>query len=271
MLTHCLAELPDSNIFVETYLREIGVQTPVSLLSLHDPAAAAVATVAATDQHPESMPTVVPQVPAGEIVAVKQPAAVDRQQEPVVFKTLQEIGSAAAGCRLCGLAESRTHVVFGSGNPHADIVFVGEAPGQDEDLQGEPFVGQSGQLLERMLAAIGLSRDAVYIMNTIKCRPPNNRDPRKDEVEACSLWFEQQIDALQPKMICLLGRVAAQTVLNSDANLADMRGQWHAYQGIPVWVTYHPAFLLRSPEQKQKCWQDLCELAACYRKQCSDS
>jgi len=240
--------LPDRNIFVETYLREIGVQTPVSLLSLPPEMPLQAASSADDVTRIEPEPVLVP------------PAAA----APVVFKSMGELSVTASTCRLCTLADTRTQVVFGVGNPHADLVFIGEAPGLDEDLQGEPFVGRAGQLLDRMLAVIGLDRDAVYIMNTIKCRPPNNRDPRAEEVKACHLWFEQQLDALQPKMICVLGRVAAQTLLETDANLGALRGHWHDYQGIPVWVTYHPAYLLRSPQQKQKGWQDLCVLAERY-------
>ncbi|EAU54637.1 uracil-DNA glycosylase [Mariprofundus ferrooxydans] len=247
--------MPESNIFVETYLREIGVQTPVSLLSLAQETQPPVA--------PAAQPSPVESEPAAALesqVSTPAPAA-----DTVVFKSLDELSATASTCRLCSLADTRTQVVFGVGNPQADLVFIGEAPGRDEDLQGEPFVGRAGQLLDRMMAAIGLDRDAVYIMNTIKCRPPNNRDPRADEVKACNLWFEQQLDALQPKMICLLGRVAAQTVLGTDATLGALRGAWHEYHGIPVWVTYHPAYLLRSPQQKQKGWQDLCLLADRYR------
>lgn len=172
-------------------------------------------------------------------------------------RDLVALAEDAATCRLCALAETRNSVVFGVGNPDADLVLIGEAPGRDEDLKGEPFVGRAGQLLDRMLHAVGLDRERVYIMNTIKCRPPNNRDPKPDEVAACNLWFEQQLEALQPKMICLLGRVAAQTVLETDATLGSLRGRWHDYRGIPVRVTYHPAYLLRSPQQKRKSWQDL--------------
>ncbi len=182
------------------------------------------------------------------------------QDVPVDLKGLDALCKDASTCKLCSLADTRTQVVFGVGNAQADLLFIGEAPGQDEDHKGEPFVGRAGQLLDRMLHAIGLDREKVYIMNTIKCRPPNNRDPRPDEVEACNLWFEQQLNMIQPKMICLLGRVAAQTVLNTDEALGTLRGRWHDFQGIPVWVTYHPAYLLRSPRQKQKSWQDITQL-----------
>lgn len=228
--------LSDNDIFLTTYLREIGVHTPITLLRQEPPAQTASVPV----ENPVEMP-----------VAVEATPAVD----------LEALETKAANCRLCALAKTRTKVVFGVGNPHADLVFIGEAPGRDEDIQGEPFVGRAGQLLDRMLAGIGLDRQQVYIMNTIKCRPPNNRDPRPDEVESCKLWFDQQLQALEPKVICLLGRVAAQTMLETDAPLGSLRGRWHSYQGIPVWVTYHPAYLLRSPAQKRVSWQDLLMLS----------
>ena len=174
---------------------------------------------------------------------------------------LNKLSNDAATCRLCALAEGRTQVVFGVGNAQADVLFIGEAAGRDEDIKGEPFVGASGQLLDRMLHAIGLDRAQVYLLNTVKCHPPNNRDPQPDEVQACNHWLEQQLAIVQPKIICLLGRVAAQTLLQTDAPLASLRGHWHDYQGIPVRVTYHPAYLLRSPRQKNKSWQDLGQLS----------
>ncbi len=192
---------------------------------------------------------------------VQETEIIGNDAVPLILKTLDELSQEASTCRLCSLADRRKTVVFGVGNPHADLVFIGEAPGRDEDIRGEPFVGRAGQLLDRMLHAIELDREAIYIMNTIKCRPPNNRDPRQDEVQSCNLWFEQQLNILQPKMICLLGRVAAQTVLETDATLGSLRGRWHDYHGIPVRVTYHPAYLLRSPQQKQKSWQDLMVLS----------
>nr|WP_241696961.1 uracil-DNA glycosylase [Mariprofundus sp. KV] len=242
-------------------MREIGVQTPVSLftsgprISAAESAAASASTQSASTR------------PAAEQAAIVELSAMpEGERSETNSGTLAALAEKAATCRLCGLAETRTQVVFGVGNPNADIVFIGEAPGRDEDAKGEPFVGRAGQLLDRMLAAIDLDRDRAYIMNTIKCRPPNNRDPRMDEVQSCNLWFEQQLELLQPKMICLLGRVAAQTVLETDAPLGSLRGQWHDYQGIPVWVTYHPAYLLRSPAQKQKSWLDLQALASRYNQ-----
>jgi DNA polymerase len=219
--------LPDP--FLTTYLKEIGVHTPVSIV------------------RSEKEPTI-----ASEFIPESN------LSEP---GSLNALSVKAADCRLCGLAETRNKVVFGVGNSHADLVFIGEAPGRDEDITGEPFVGRAGKLLDRMLSGIGLDREQIYIMNTIKCRPPNNRDPRAEEVEACNLWFEQQLDMLAPKVICLLGRVAAQTVLQTDATLGSLRGRWHDYNGIPVWVTYHPAYLLRSPQQKKHSWQDLLTLS----------
>ena len=177
---------------------------------------------------------------------------------------LDELAKEAAGCVACPLSEGRTQVVFGVGNPHADLVFIGEAPGRDEDIKGEPFVGRAGKLLDRMLLSLGLDRSSVYIMNVVKCRPPNNRDPRPEEIQACSSWFDAQLELLSPKMICLLGRVAAQSVLETDAPLGSLRGRWHAYHGLPVWVTYHPAYLLRSPQQKVRAWEDLRRLQARY-------
>jgi len=239
------------------------VQTPVSLFaSTH----AADQPVAALAQPPAA---VVEDAPAVSVSDADQASVITSEVSVALADIsggLAELAIKASTCRLCGLSDTRTQVVFGVGNPNADLVFIGEAPGREEDARGEPFVGPAGQLLDRMLAAIGMDRNQVYIMNTIKCRPPNNRDPKADEVQACNLWFEQQLDLLQPKMICLLGRVAAQTVLGTDAPLGSLRDRWHDYHGIPVWVTYHPAYLLRSPTQKQKSWQDLQAVMAGFQK-----
>jgi len=165
---------------------------------------------------------------------------------------------AVAGCTRCELAGSRTQTVFGVGNPAADWMIIGEAPGAEEDRRGEPFVGRAGQLLDEMLRAAGLSRDKVFIANILKCRPPNNRDPKASEMAACRDYLMQQIQLLQPKIILAVGRVAAQSLLETDDPVGRMRGSVREFEGVPLVVTYHPAYLLRSPSQKQKSWDDLC-------------
>jgi DNA polymerase len=170
---------------------------------------------------------------------------------------LREIEQAVMACTLCPLHETRTQGVFARGNPNADLMFVGEAPGADEDAQGIPFVGRAGRLLDKMIAAMGLARDAVYITNILKSRPPGNRDPKPAEVEACFPYLERQIDLVQPRVICTLGRPAANALLNSNRSMGDLRGRWASYRGVPVLPTYHPAYLLRSPGQKAKAWEDL--------------
>ncbi|HHH36170.1 MAG TPA: uracil-DNA glycosylase [Gammaproteobacteria bacterium] len=164
-----------------------------------------------------------------------------------------------AACTRCELHRTRTRTVFGVGNREADWLIVGEAPGADEDRQGEPFVGRAGQLLNEMLLAIGLKREAVYIANILKCRPPRNRDPRPEEVASCEPYLKRQVALLQPVIILAVGRVAAQNLLKSDAPIGAMRGRCYRYgeAGIPVVVTYHPAYLLRSPREKRKVWEDL--------------
>ncbi|HEX9802177.1 MAG TPA: uracil-DNA glycosylase [Gammaproteobacteria bacterium] len=165
-----------------------------------------------------------------------------------------------AECRSCEeLAASRTQTVFGVGNPNADWLVIGEAPGAEEDRQGEPFVGRAGQLLNAMLAAVGLARERVYIANVLKCRPPNNRDPKAEEAAACRGFLQRQIALIQPRLILVVGRIAAQNLLDTDAPLGTLRGKVHRLEsGVPVVVTYHPAYLLRSPQEKRKAWADLC-------------
>ena len=160
-------------------------------------------------------------------------------------------------CTKCALHSTRTQTVFGVGNRRAQWMFVGEAPGADEDRQGEPFVGAAGKLLNAMLAALGLKREEVFIANVLKCRPPNNRDPQANEVEQCEPYLIRQIELIQPKLIVALGRHAAHSLLKTDLALARLRGQPHSYQNIPLVVTYHPAYLLRTPSDKRKAWDDL--------------
>lgn len=170
-----------------------------------------------------------------------------------------ELAEAVASCQACRLHETRKQTVLGVGDPHAAWLFVGEAPGAEEDRQGEPFVGQAGKLLDNMLAAIKLKRGQnVYIANTVKCRPPGNRNPEADETSACAPWLARQIELIQPEIIIALGKVAAQRLLGSEASIASLRGQVHKLDGIPLIVTYHPAYLLRSPTDKSKAWEDLC-------------
>lgn len=164
---------------------------------------------------------------------------------------------AVARCTRCALHESRTQTVFGVGNPAADWMIVGEAPGAEEDRRGEPFVGRAGKLLDEMLRAVGLCRDAVFIANVLKCRPPRNRDPSKAEAAACRSYLEQQIAAVAPRLILVVGRIAAQELLGSNAPVGRLRGSEHDFNGTPLIVTYHPAYLLRSPVQKAKAWEDL--------------
>jgi uracil-DNA glycosylase len=160
-------------------------------------------------------------------------------------------------CTACGLRAGCTQTVFGVGDRRADWLVIGEAPGADEDKQGEPFVGRAGQLLNSMLAAIGLKREQVYIANILKCRPPGNRDPKPEEAELCRPFLERQIALIQPKLILAVGRIAAQNLLATDTPIGRLRGQVHQLHGIPVVVTYHPAYLLRSPGEKRKAWVDL--------------
>lgn len=170
-------------------------------------------------------------------------------------------------CTQCELHQTRTQTVFGVGNPQADWLVVGEAPGADEDRQGEPFVGRAGQLLNSMLLAMGLQREQVFIANILKCRPPNNRDPKPEEVIACESYLRQQIELIKPKIILAVGRIAAQNLLKVDTPIGKMRGNRYQYPNseLPVIVTYHPAYLLRSPREKRKVWEDLKSAMQLYK------
>ncbi|SAK62578.1 phage SPO1 DNA polymerase--like protein [Caballeronia catudaia] len=172
-----------------------------------------------------------------------------------------------ANCERCRLCERRTNTVFGVGDREADWMLIGEAPGENEDKQGEPFVGQAGKLLDNMLRALTLSRQSnVYIANVIKCRPPGNRNPEPDEVARCEPYLQRQVELVKPKVIVAMGRFAAQSLLKNEASIASMRGRVHEYHGVPVIVTYHPAYLLRSLQDKSKAWADLCLARNTYRE-----
>lgn len=184
--------------------------------------------------------------------------AADAADDPAArAAALAAVAEEASGCEKCKLWRGRTNVVFGVGDPDADLMFIGEGPGADEDRKGEPFVGAAGQLLNKIIAAIGLSREQVYIANVVKCRPPGNRDPQPDEANACRSYLDRQIDLVRPKVIVALGRVAAQALLGNDLPLGRMRGEWTTVRGVPTMVTYHPAALLRNEAWKRPTWEDM--------------
>lgn len=178
-----------------------------------------------------------------------------------------QLRQSVSSCQACELSQTRTQTVFGVGDENADCLLIGEAPGADEDRMGEPFVGRAGQLLNEMLRAMGFQRQQVYIANILKCRPPNNRDPKPEEVVHCEAFLHRQVALIKPRIILALGRVAAQNLLKTDTPVGKLRKQQHQYQGIPLVVTYHPAYLLRSPLEKQKAWQDLLFAQSIVREQ----
>jgi uracil-DNA glycosylase len=177
--------------------------------------------------------------------------------DPLSRLSFAELEAVAKQCTACRLHGGRTHVVFGVGNPQAQLMFVGEAPGRDEDRQGEPFVGRAGQLLTRIIEAIGMKRQDVYIANVIKCRPPNNRNPEEDELARCEPYLIRQIALVKPRLIVALGTFAAQTLLRTKLPISQLRGRFHTYQGVKLMPTFHPAFLLRNPERKRAVWEDM--------------
>jgi DNA polymerase len=177
--------------------------------------------------------------------------------DPPPFASFADLEREAMACTKCPLSQTRTQVVFGAGDPAANLMFVGEGPGEQEDLRGIPFVGRAGQLLTKMIEAMGYRRDEVYIANVIKCRPPDNRNPEPDEVETCEPFLFQQIAAIQPKVIVALGSFAAKTLLKTTAPISRLRGRVYEYQGAKLVPTFHPSYLLRSPGQKREAWDDL--------------
>ncbi|HOT98260.1 MAG TPA: uracil-DNA glycosylase [bacterium] len=210
-----------------------------------------------------------PAAPVLPVQAVREIAPLElakTQRAPLDLQaaTLAELHERIGGCLNCAIGHQRKHLVFGTGNPAADIVLVGEAPGYNEDQQGEPFVGEAGQLLNKILAAIRLERSEVYICNLLKCRPTNNRDPLPDEVQNCLPYLEKQLELIQPAFILCLGRFAAQTLLQSTAPLSQLRSQVHAWHGVKLLVTYHPAALLRYPKFKAETWRDVQMLRRLY-------
>ncbi len=178
----------------------------------------------------------------------------------VSYSSLKELEKLNRNCDLCKLSSKRKNIVFGEGSPDARLVFIGEAPGVEEDLTGKPFVGQAGKLLSNIVNAMGITRKDVYICNIIKCHPPNNRDPEPDEIEKCLPILKAQISMIEPEIICTLGRISLQTLINKDLKITRDRGQWKNFMGIPVMPTYHPAYLLRNPQAKKYTWEDMKEI-----------
>jgi uracil-DNA glycosylase family 4 len=196
-------------------------------------------------------------LPLQQTITSQTSALREGNDMPSGLSTLAQLAASVRDCQKCRLHETRTQVVFGTGSPDADLVFVGEAPGRDEDRQGEPFVGAAGQLLTLIIQAMGLTREQVYILNVVKCRPPNNRNPKPDEVAACRPILEAQLACLKPRVICALGTFAAQTLLRTDESISRLRGRFRKMGDIPVMPTYHPAYLLRNPQGKRAVWEDM--------------
>lgn len=246
----------------DPYLQALGIEQWVRRKPQPQPADASEDNKSVT----ETPATNVVELPAGHntIAAATTPdieltATQSRDSHNVDGLGWPELERRVTECTVCDLHASRSNVVFGAGDQHAEWMIVGEAPGTEEDKQGEPFVGRAGQLLTAMLQAMGLKREQAYITNTVKCRPPESREPLSDEIQCCQAYLRRQIELVQPKLILAVGRIAAHSLLERDEAMKDMRGQRFEYAdtGIPVVVTYHPAYLLRTPSEKRKSWQDL--------------
>lgn len=199
----------------------------------------------------------------------KTMAVLEKWSQPVKSpsgsETLEQIRNDLGDCHRCGLSGGRTHLVFGEGDPKARLVFVGEGPGYEEDRSGRPFVGPAGQLLTRIIEAMKLTREQVYICNVVKCRPPGNRNPAPEEIKTCRPFLERQLAAIQPEAVCTLGTFAAQTLLDTTAPVGKLRGRCHDHAGLKIIPTYHPAYLLRNPEQKRVVWEDVKKIMALLR------
>ena len=200
---------------------------------------------------------------------VSLPASEMKADEPgqSTMMTLEDVRKKLGDCKRCKLHRTRKTIVFGEGNEKATLMFIGEGPGYDEDVQGRPFVGKAGQLLTKIIQSIKLSREEVYIANIIKCRPPQNRNPEPDEIQNCHPFLMKQISVIQPKIICALGTFSAHTLLKTDAKITALRGKLYNLEGIKVIPTYHPAFLLRNPEKKREVWEDMKKIAELIQTQ----
>jgi uracil-DNA glycosylase family 4 len=228
------------------------------------PAISLAATASATSaQFSAAAPRRSPQSTAPAAAAAKLTPLIQAPSGPSLFEeriendSLERIRADIGDCTRCKLHKARTNIVFGVGNPKAELVFIGEGPGHDEDIQGEPFVGRAGKLLTQMIEAMGLKRSDVYICNVVKCRPPENRLPEKDEISTCSPFLARQLAVIKPKVICCLGACSAQTLLETNQGISRFRGEWFDYRGSKLIATYHPAYLLRNPPAKSEVWKDL--------------
>ncbi len=246
------------------YLDALGVDVYVRRGLAHEPVAATAGSLGAATAVLAAAADALPAQAGGD----KAFTALDRDAGGSVALGWDDLRAVVSECRRCDLHSSRTQTVFGVGNRAARWMFIGEAPGAEEDRQGEPFVGRAGQLLTSMLRALGLQREDVYIANVLKCRPPGNRDPRPEEARTCRVYLERQIELLDPALIVAVGRVAAQTLLGTDAALAKLRGRVHGLgaRQRPLVVVYHPAYLLRSPGEKRKAWLDLVQARQVFQR-----
>lgn len=265
-----MSNVPDTSFVPEldarqrAMLAEMGVRVwaPKPVPAQH-PAAAAQEPDALVPAAPASRPAAVAAPAPVAVPAPTAPTSPARSASPVATLDWPALREVVASCQACGLCQGRTQTVFGTGDEQADWMIVGEAPGENEDLQGEPFVGAAGQLLDNMLKAVGRSRtgtgaQGAYITNVLKCRPPANRNPQPDEVAQCEPYLARQVALVKPKVIVAMGRFAVHALLKSSEPIGRLRGQVHHYEGVPVIVTYHPAYLLRTPTDKGKAWADLC-------------
>ena len=253
------------------YFRDLGISSfyldRAYSLPITAGAASAVALNAATaSPSPRSVPpssrSNASERPPAPVLPVIKSASLFEASERIANDSLERIRADIGDCKRCKLCQKRNNIVFGAGSSTAELVFVGEGPGHDEDIQGLPFVGRAGKLLTQMIEAMGLRREDVYICNVVKCRPPENRTPEPDEVETCSPFLFRQLDVIQPKVIVCLGAVAFQSLLGAKQSISRLRGQWLEFRGMPLLATYHPAYLLRNPSAKGDVWEDLKKVMA---------
>ena len=248
------------------YVDRVSSESPTENIPTRATSAARSAPRPATAPTPSQFSAASPRqsLPASpkHVPLIEVPSGRSLFDERIENDSLEKIRADIGDCTRCKLHKARTNIVFGVGNPKAELVFVGEGPGHDEDIQGEPFVGRAGKLLTQMIEAMGLRRSDVYICNVVKCRPPENRLPEKDEIEICSPFLERQLSVIHPKVLCCLGACSAQTLLKTNQGISRFRGEWFDYRGSKLIATYHPAYLLRNPNAKGEVWKDLQKVMA---------